>query len=939
MRFVVILCFLLLAWGEAAAQFYGNIYRPARPEWQQLKTPNFNIIYQQGEDSAAVYTGQILESQYETVRLLTGGELKKLPVVLNGHNDLSNGFVTPFNFRIEVEIPPIKGKAINPATGGWLESVMPHELVHAMHFSVNPRPGFSNLVNIFSPDAARSIHLIAPSGMLEGVAVFHESNVRYDTGGRGNYSFFTNRFNANFAGEGRWGMGELHFPPAQSRPFNRHYLGGYEFTRWLQYEYGMETMKDNINLLARWPFFGYGYSLRRTTGKWPSRLYSEFEKAKENAEEKRLERIKATGSTDENILNTRFEGPDLNRPVWLSDDEILYHGSFYNRRPGFWKLNVETGEQHYLLETRVVEDYWYDVSADKATLLFSRYHPHPYYDNTRLMDLHEFDLETSETTRLTNQARLYAPVYAGDEIWALQTHHEASKWVKLESDGSISSILALRPDNIVEVRPNPRTGETAVVANRNGVQAIWFVKPGSKEIIREENPDIHLSGASIFDAAWSADGSRLLFSAGYGEAMNLFEFDPAEHRLIQVTNSLFNVFEGSYSPDGSRIAYIVQDGDYRKLAVRERADFLNLEISREVWEDHREGLLDQPRLTEHFDEHPDDWERSSYSPGLRWLRPRGFFPEYQEASGQMGHRFGVSLVSGDVLRRHSYLAAISTSNNRLWYDGSYRYTGFFPGFRVNAYNTPTPTTEQLFEERGGGIEIPITITTESNTRFSGFSVVPGLRFAEARAIDNRGSALTEWDYATTGSLYSAYNHRLQQNIRDAQPNTGAVIYALNEIRRFSDSASTRAVRAGFAVYASPLRMLNQSLRIGADFLVQDSPAIRTAGFASEGFSENVIAGLNNAYSLNLRYTAPLWHPDRAWLLFPIRVDRFYAVAFSNTVGSLSKDSLEDYYNRSRTVYGLGLRMGFGLFNARFDIGVAFGYEPTRDAFHPFAGAF
>ncbi|MEX2397237.1 MAG: hypothetical protein WD491_09435, partial [Balneolales bacterium] len=660
---------------------------------------------------------------------------------------------------------------------------------------------------------------------------------------------------------------------------------------------------------------------------------------KEAKEQERTDVIKDIGPVEHDIQNTHFDGPDLNRPVWLNDEEILYYGSFYNKRPGFWKLNVADGDQTMVLETNLVEDYWYDVSKDKKHILYSRYRPHPYYGNTNLMDLYEFNFESSDSRRLTDRERLHAPVYANDGIWALQTHHETSKWVGVDSDGTTDSLMAIRPDNLVEIRPRPHGNEIAVVANRNGVQGLWFVELGTREIVLEEAPSISIAGASIFDATWSSDGSKLLFSADYGGVMNVFEYDAADHRVVQVTNSLYNAFEGSYSPDRNRIAYIVQDGDYRKLAVKDRKDFLGREISREVWGGGEEGFIDHPRLAEYLDEEAEQWESGPYSAGLSWLRPRGILPVYEEASGPMGHRFGVSLLSGDVLRRHSYLASISSSNRRLWYDASYRYSGFFPGFRLNAYNTPGATTDFLLEERGAGIEIPISITTENNTRFSGFSAVPGLRLEEARVITSSGSALSEWEQATTASLNTSYNHRIQQNIRDAQPNTGAVVYALNEIRRFSDASFTQALRAGMSVYASPLRRYNQSLRLGGDVLVQGQPGIRTAGFASEGFSDNVLAGLNNAFSLNARYTVPLWNPGRAWLLFPLQVDRFYAVAFSNMVGSISENSFEDLYSRSRSVYGLGLRMGFGLFNARFDIGVAFGYEPTRGTVNPFIGAF
>ncbi|MEX0685062.1 MAG: hypothetical protein WD267_10150 [Balneolales bacterium] len=935
LRLLTTILFLFIC-DVAGAQIYGNIYRPSSPEWQQLKTPRFTLIYQQGEDSAAYSTGRILESQYNEIKDLVGGELKNMPVVLNGYNDRSNGYVTPLYFRIEIEIPSIKGKTLNPATGGWFENVAPHELVHALHLSVNPAWGFSSLVNIFSPDFARATHSIAPSGMLEGIAVYHESNIRPGEGGRGNYPYFTNMFNSNFAKSNRWGMGEMHFPPGRSRPFNRPYIGGHEFTDWLLDEYGMETTRDNIRLIARWPFFGYGYTLRRTTGKWPSQLYNEFSKDISIVEEQRLSFVNDNRMAAFKLIDTFYEGPNLSRPVWLSNHEVLFYGSYYNRRPGFHKHNLNTDEQSLIYETEIVEDNLFDLSPDKQTILYSRYHSHPYYHNTWLMDVHELNINDGRSTRLTTDARLHAPVYTGDSLWALQTHHETSKWVSIDDEGETSAILSLHPDNLVEVRPNPLADEIALVTNRNGVQALWVISREDSTL--GAHPTVYLPGASIFDVTWNSQGNNLLFSADFGPAMNLFEYHIEEQSLIQVTNSKYNAFEGSYSPDESQIAFISQEGDYRRLAVMNRSDFLNLSVPDDVWKEQSLQLTDDVEVKDDTVLNTDDWEKQNYSTGLSWLRPRGFLPLY-ENSTQVGHRYGLGITSGDVLRKNSYMGSISTSNNHLWYNATYRYSGFFPGFQLNAYNKPVQVTNGILEERGAGIQIPINITTKSNTRFSGFSVTPGIRTADLRIMNKNGDALSDWQNTLIGTLHSSYNHRLQQNIRDAQPNTGVMIFAQNEIRQNLDDHWSHSMRGGLSVYTSPLRQYNQSLRLGVELLSQDGPGISSAGFAWDGFTGNVLADLNHAYSLSTRYTIPLWNPDRAWLLVPIQVERFYTVVFSNTVGPIQNDSLKGSLHQSRSIYGIGLRMGFGLFNARIDIGVAIGIEPMRDSYQAYFGYF
>ena len=168
-RLLLVALTLGLPFQSVNAQFYPTKYRPPSLNWQQLATPHFNIVFPQGEDSVALRTGRMLEHEYSKVRELVGGKLSNFPLVLNNFNDRSNGFVSTNHFRSEIEIPSIKGKAMNPQSGNWLETVVPHELVHALHYS-HQEGIWTDIVSIFSPDAARSILGGPPQGVHEGLA-------------------------------------------------------------------------------------------------------------------------------------------------------------------------------------------------------------------------------------------------------------------------------------------------------------------------------------------------------------------------------------------------------------------------------------------------------------------------------------------------------------------------------------------------------------------------------------------------------------------------------------------------------------------------------------------------------------------------------------------------------------------------------------------------
>ncbi|MFN2374744.1 MAG: hypothetical protein ABR545_13130, partial [Cyclonatronaceae bacterium] len=477
-RKLLILFILLMAATPLRAQIYESVFRP-KLDWYELRSPHFRVIYHEGEDSAARTTAQLLESQYEIVQSLVGGNVRKLPVVLNGYNDNANGFVTPLHFRIEMEVPSIRGKAMNPRTGGWLENVVPHELVHALHMSVAPTIGVGGLIRPFSPDMSRMVHMTAPFGLFEGIAVFHETNMIYREGGRGNYPYFTRNFSSRVQGN-PWRLSQMHQSPVATRPFNRIYSGGYEFTSWLLYEHGFETTKNTIRFVSRFPFLGYGVALWSVTGDSPSTLYRDFMDDKLDEEAFRLQSIERAGVTSYRILQTGRKGDEIRRPLWISDDEILFYGSFYNDRPGFRRYNLQTGRMSMLLESRTIGDYRYALSTDRTHLVYSRMHSHPWHHNTFISDLHEVDITTGSLRQITEKARLFAPDYGpGGVINALKNDHESSRWVRIHPDGREETVLQVRPDNLVAIATRPQTkSNPANPANpTNSAQPIHPVDP------------------------------------------------------------------------------------------------------------------------------------------------------------------------------------------------------------------------------------------------------------------------------------------------------------------------------------------------------------------------------------------------------------------------------------------------------------------------------
>jgi len=904
----------------------------------ELLTPHFRVIFPVGEEVIALRSAEILEYQYDMIQLLVGGSLHRFPVVVNNQNDVSNGFVTPINFRTEIEIPPIHGLSMNPRTGGWMETVAPHELVHALHFSNIPRYSIPQVISWFSPDLARSLHSIAPFGMIEGIAVYHESNIIYGESGRGNYPFFTNRVLAANAVEKTWSLAQHLQPTRFNRPLDRHYSGGYSFISWLQWYYGPETTRTSIETFVRYPFMGYGFALRQATGVSTQRLFEQYSETLAETILKHKESVNVSNQPAYRTFLGNIRGMEARNPVWLDDEHLLIAlpGQF-SMRQGFYKLNIHSQTLESVLETGQVRDYALWMENDH--LYYARFHAHPWVSNTATMDIHQFGLSSKNDIRLTRNSRARAPFMIHGELNGLLNVSDTSQWVRFISEDEMDIVLDVYPDHIVRVLPRPHNDdEVAIILNRNGVQGLWLIRLEDLDEILNQNPTIAFRNGSILDMSWSQDGYRLYFSADASKTMNIYQFDVAGEKVFQITNSLFNAFNPAERADGGKLAFISQEGEQQLPAVMKREDFLMRELQPVEWQLELLDRMERPRLGSHFAHLSEHWEMRPYRTGLRWLRPRTIVPLANPADGFINQRFGASIWGTDVLSQHSYSLDISFSNGHLWSDFFYTNTTFYPGYTLELFSRPLTTANGLLLERGGGLFFPFRWITNANVRQSWITFRPGLKYRSIRLDlntvdpDIRDQFRSDWISDTSIAGFLAYYHRIQQNIRDIQPNSGTIFFTQAEQTLRTDRFVKRnGLRAGVIQYVSPWLSANHGLRFSAEVLTQSRARLfGTSGLVYEGFEENVLAGLNNAGSLKARYVLPLAYIDNGWISVPLFFERVYMAFQANSVFNLNAD---DLLQSSRTVFGIELRTDLRFYNLPVNLGFVVGFEPTRNSWN------
>lgn len=941
--------------------FYFPVHRPSGLDWQQLKTEHFRIIFPKTEDSLAFRTATILENQYPKAAGLSGGNLNNFPVIISNYNDLSNGFVTPNNFRSEFDAAPFKGKSINPRSGDWLEAVVPHELLHATHGSLIVPYSIPWLYNLFSPDFARSFNFFPPVGVHEGLAVHHESENVAENGGRQNYTFFNNQFNARVSSNDPLSAGQTFNVSRYTLPYNRHYISGSTFTQWLHNNYGEDVSKNAIRYHHKYFFLGYGFALKHVTGKWPGELHDEYLEDKKRAESDRQDQIVETTSDKQIFIGSSFKGVTQRKPIWTTDSEIVFYSSHYNAPRGFYSYNLSTKKTRRIAEIFTVSDYNIDYDRAANSILFSEYDADLLYSSTYRSELKRIDLDSNRSFEITEEDRVYSPTISGSNIIALQTEGASANVISIDGNGEKSILASFNDAAPVSIKANPSSpNQLALIVNRRGVQALWITTPQtiSQDILQA--PRVAFKDASIFDLDWHPTEQKLLFTADLYPAMNIYELNLSNGDIIQKTNSLFNAFEASYSPDASSIAYVVQQNQEQKIAILNEGDFYNLRVARDALlaGDPLEEKLNRSLLGFEIDSDP--WNIEDYNSDLSWLKPRAVIPVLRENSGAT--QLGINLQSIDALSSQSYSVEISGIQNRLWYDASYTNKTFWPGFKIRSYSDPSfgvldfgPDNRYsvMEQERGFDLSIPMNFTFNGTTRGKSLYISPRISAEQFRYFDLSPEPISDFETQFKAGGFTQLSWNILTQRRDIQPSSGISLFAfldkaLNDqdvLLTFNDGNQALleirdrwAAYYGLIGYVAPLRKYNQSLRYDFQFLNQSRSLLYSKStIIPESFTDNAFLVSNNANEtfnnlgrLSTRYTIPVSYPGDGGMLVPAYLQAIYLSVFSHTITNLEQNNFEDLVSASRSVFGAGLHFQFNIANLTFDFGFGVSFEPTRN---------
>jgi Tol biopolymer transport system component len=780
--------FLAFSAGSAFAKFDPSF------DWTTLETSHFLVHYHQGGEEVAQRAARVAEDVHRRLVPRIRWEPKeKTHLVLVDAMDEANGMSSPFpyNQMILFLTQPSGREGFGlTVVDDWLHLLITHEYTHILQLDMVaslPQGLQSVFGRLYFPN------LFQPVWLIEGLATYEETEQTAGGRGRSPGSEMVLRMAAI----------ENAFPPLDQMsvfpdawPSGQvPYLFGESFTRFIADKFGREKLAGiSETYSGRWFPFLVESTAERTLGLDYRPLWTEWKWSLKERYEKVSRALMAQGVTPSDALTRK--GFVVTGPEFSPDGKRLafsvVEGDEY---PSIYVAAADGGGQRKLVENV------FPSSASGSGLAWSPDGGRLFYTkieverNTNAYDdLYAFDVKSGRESRITRGLRARDPHLSPDgSTLVFVMNRMGMTRIALLNLGALEGRPAQEKD-IVPVTPwtadqyeTPRWSPDG----KRIAAGIW--QPGGRRDIRILDTagrvieEVTSDRAVDCGPAWSRDGTYLFFSSDRTGIFNIYAYEPAAKRVLQVTNVVGGAFAPSAAPDGRTLAF----SSYSSRGY----DIHTIALDPAAWRSAEPYYERYP--VEAYDDQAVPTSTRPYSP-LSTVTPRFWLPwfGYSEASGWM---VGALTLGQDVIQRHQYLAQAyyGPKNGRIWYGFDYFYDGLYPTIHLHASDTDV-TYGDFYSDRQGTQDY-----VERDKSLGASLIIPLLKFGSQHAL-TVGYQRKDVSHLSDVPPWPGYTGELPA---EGVLASGRLAYLYNNSRRYVFSISPedgRTVGAGVERFSKAL---------------------------------------------------------------------------------------------------------------------------------------
>jgi hypothetical protein len=691
--------------------------------WQQVKTPNFRVLFPKGFEKQASRVANTLEHIHKAEARTLGTSPRKISIILQNQSAVSNGFVSILPRRSEFyTMPPQDYNFLG--TNDWLDLLASHEYRHVVQYQHATR-GFNRAIYYLfgSTSLAGMAQAAAPQWFWEGDAVATET--AFTPSGRGRIPNFDLVLRTNFL-EGRTFNYHKQYLRSYKHNIPDHYVLGYHMVSYLRRKTGDPEIWGKITARS-WnvPFIPFAFSnaIHNKTGLYVKDLYAEMASSLKKDWQQQVDQLTIT-SFEKVHPRTSKTYTDYLYPHEAKD------GTVVTMRRGIGDIEqfvaFKNGAIRKLFTPGFVNDAGM-LSVSESKIVWSEYGYDPRWGVRNYSLIKVYDYKTRRK-------------------WIVGGKHERLGGAALSPDGK----------QVVAVRSGKDYKNTVLVMDVNSGKTIkefsnpedyFYSMPrwsdtGEKIILLKTSKAGKTISVVDLDSGKLSDllpvtqenvghpvmyRNYVFFNSPVSGIDNIYAIAPGSATRYQVTSSKYGAYNPSFSADGKTIFYNEQ--------TRDGLDVVKIPFQQAAWKEFKEAPSSGKSLADQLVEEegrPDllDSVPQTSLPVTRYSKLKGLVNPYSWGAFVTNdlNQINIGITSRDILSTTSLTAGYLYDINEgtfSWRAGV-SYQGLYPIIDLDVLTGNREKNETSFGNSvqfnwdettvEGGMRLPLQLTNSKYSR-------------------------------------------------------------------------------------------------------------------------------------------------------------------------------------------------------------------------------
>lgn len=545
----IFLCLL-----SKAQQFGGN---PSYLKWKQINTDTARIIFPAGIEPTANRVAAVIHELQKNHSSTIGGKLRKVNIVLQDQNTLSNGYVGLGPYRSEFYLFAPQN-SFDQGSLNWADNLSVHEYRHIQQYS-NFNEGITKAASILFGQEGRAVvnSAAVPDYFFEGDAVFNETVLSRQ--GRGRQPLFFNGYQALMRQNRHYSYLKLRNGSLRDYVPN-HYELGYLLVGYGREKYGADFWKKVTQDAVRFkPLF---YPWQGAVQKYAGITYKQFVANAFDYYQTIWQQSKIVAP--KYITDAKKDRTDYQYPYSAEEGAVVVLKRSNRQVPAFYKVFMNGTEKKIATRDIAYDDYF---SYNNNKILYATLKPDVRWSYREFSDIKLMDVTTGNIQKITSKERFFSPdiSHNGQLIAAVEMKtNQLSNIIVMDLHGKRTYRVAGLP-GIIYTYPKFSANDAMLytaVRNAKGEMALLQI-----DMNNSKKTDV-LPFANRIIGFPTVQGDTIFFSSSYKGRDELWAFIESTKAVYRVASNPGGLYQAAFDHSTNQLisSNFTADG-YRLAAI------------------------------------------------------------------------------------------------------------------------------------------------------------------------------------------------------------------------------------------------------------------------------------------------------------------------------------------------------------------------------------